>query len=764
MNNNKKRPILAKGEEYIIPHDLGKSFPTKDKRPTFDEARLRLGNNINTIMTNIDNSPKEYLLDDIVVNVKMHIDYSAKSYHPSDFIESIGAEDVGSKKWTKKETDSKGKDKTRIGKEVFVKIKKNSLQDLQRKLQSNYGFSKGTIDNIRSIDDMYLDSHLDLINKFPLEWKNGRVEFVLHPFSLNVNESIDRFLLLLKSNNVNMEKIRYKTYDSGITFFSVLINRTALNNVVKYNPLRTARPIRVSSLPTIRSGGSNLIMPKPPLEKTKSSIKVGIFDGGLDGTLAFLQGFVTEHNPASTPKIDGYIKHGTGVAGAILYGELSNYSANQVLPTPTINVESFRVLPTSDPMDVDLYEVIDIIEDVVPKNPDIKVFNLSLGPDGAIEDDDISRFTYAIDELSKDGQRLFVVAVGNDGNLPDEKLCRVQSPSDAVNCIGVGAYVPSKNGNVDRASYSSYGDGREGCKIKPDFLEFGGDENRPFQLVPHHGNNKQLSAGTSFASPIVAAKAGEIIGRCENVNPLIARALLVHSAKHPEDKADKYMGHGILAESINEILLCDNPQIVTIYSHKIRPTQAIKLQIPFLNDLSYKGTVVIEWTIAVATPTKSKDSEDYTLSCIEDTFYPNIDKFTFVKSVDEKQITKAVDCSDVEAVNRLIADGWISRETPNSFSNFSNKYKTEEERRNNFKWDTIIKRRASMKYSSIKNPYLVLHAMDRGNSNVDFVNFAAVASVNYVKSEEDIYELTTKAFNKLEAINIKATNEVLVRI
>ena len=42
--------------------------------------------------------------------------------------------------------------------------------------------------------------------------------------------------------------------------------------------------------------------------------------------------------------------------------------------------------------------------------------------------------------VSKDGDKLFVVAVGNDGELPDE-LGRIQSPADGVNCLGVGAYT-----------------------------------------------------------------------------------------------------------------------------------------------------------------------------------------------------------------------------------------------------------------------------------------------------------------------------------
>lgn len=764
--DNKKRPILAKGEEYIIPHKLKKNIDKQDKRPTFDEARHRLSGEIKQAINLIDNTPKEFLLDEVIVNLRMDVDYSAKSYHPNVLISHINAEDVGSKKWTK-EVNTKNKNKpikTKIGKEIFLRINRNTLEELEKQLNEGTDFSKGAIENIRSIETLFFDTHSTLIDKFDADWTEGRVELVLHPFETKLQDAMDHLLQLIKQNGGDPSNVRYKTYKSGITFASALLNRETLKNILKYNPIRTAHPIYLKQIPGIRFGGPSIKLPLPPTDVQKSSIKIGVFDGGIDILNPYLSNFVTENNPIPTPKNTEFLEHGTGVVGAALYGDLAKYASGSVLPSPTINVESFRVFPLSDTNDIDLYEVIDIIEDIVPKRPDIQVYNLSIGPYGAIDDDNITRFTYAIDELSKTGDTLFTVAVGNDGDLGNDELCRIQAPADAVNCLGIGSYSKNYDGDLSRAEYSSYGDGREGCKIKPDFLDFGGSHTNPFQLVSVDGQRRGFSCGTSFSTPLVTAKAAEIIGRCNFANPLLARALLVHTAQHPEYKADKFMGHGIANQSVEDILSCNGSSVTTIYQSKLRPTQSIKLPFPFIENIGFNGKVVVEWTIALATEIDAKNTEDYTLSCIEDTFYPNVDKFTFYKYVEGKRKTKTVDISsDEKLISELLDDGWTSSKSPKTYSKFSNNYKTEEERKQNFKWDTVIKRRAVINYNNLKNPYLVLHAMDRYNCNMDFVNYAVAVTIDYVDCKEDVYDLTLKSYNKLEVSKIRAINEILVK-
>lgn len=766
MSNDQQRPILTNGEAYIVPHRLENGMPKEDKRPSFDVARHKLGSEIKNAIELIDKMPKELIMDEIIINLKMDVDYSAKSYHPLALISQIDADDVGSKKWIK-EVPIKNGDKPKkikIGKEIFLRVKRDMLENLEKKLIEGSGFSKSAKDNIRSIESLYFDNHSSFLDKFEDNWVEGRVELVIHSFDAENDSVKARLIHLIEQYDGDISKVKIKTYDSGITFVSAVLSRQTLSNVLSFNPIRTAHPIFMKALPTIRAGESNILLPQPPVHSQKSSIKIGVFDGGVNVENPYFSEFVVENNPVSTSPNAAFLKHGTGVVGASLYGDLSKYGSKGRLPTPVINVESFRVFPLNDSNDIDLYEVIDIIEDIVPKRPDIQVYNLSIGPYGAIDDDNISRFTYAIDELSKTGKKLFVVAVGNDGDLDNDELCRIQAPADAVNCLGIGAYSRKYDGGFERADYSSYGDGREGCKIEPDFLDFGGSHTNPFQLIDSDGITRNFSCGTSFSTPLVTAKAAEIIGRCNLADPLLARALLVHTAKHPENKADRYMGHGIANPTVDDILLCNGNSVTAIYQSRLRPTQAIKLPFPYIEALNYKGKVVVEWTIALSSEVDAKNTEDYTLSCIEDTFYPHEDKYRLFKTVDGKKKTQTVNvCDDEEIVRKMLEEGWGIGNNPNTYSAFSNKYKTEEERKKNFKWDTVIKRRAAIKYQNLKNPYIVLHAMERYNHKSEFVNYAVVVTLNYVECKEDVYNLTLKAYNKLEVASIRSVNEILVK-
>src|SRR6266511_1621653 len=102
-----------------------------------------------------------------------------------------------------------------------------------------------------------------------------------------------------------------------------------------------------------------------------------MFDGGIDVTHPLLAGRAEQDEALSiktTATPDG-IAHGTAVAGAILYGPLNNKDTKVPLSAPPVSVVSFRVLPTSDPNDIDLYESIDVIEKVVPARKDIAIYN-----------------------------------------------------------------------------------------------------------------------------------------------------------------------------------------------------------------------------------------------------------------------------------------------------------------------------------------------------------------------------------------------------
>ncbi|MED0672121.1 S8 family peptidase [Aneurinibacillus aneurinilyticus] len=756
-------PILAKGEEYIEPDKSRSGPPIDDSRlPSYEEARDQLKKNIHLVRESVKEIPDNYRVKDIIVNMKMTLGYTAKSFHPYNLIRLSGAKDVGSKKWTGSSIDKKGKEKISTGKNIFLRMSEEALFHFDNLLDQREGqLIKSFIADVRKIDDFFIGDNKELLQIFSPEWNSGRIELVLHPFGDLEEEVHEKFLSLFEKFGGEVDKIKYRSYAPGPTFISAFCKKETLEQIIKFNPIRTAHPLLFNGLPKVRGSLSGFPLPNPPKGGMKSSIIVGMFDGGVTKGNPLLEGFVNVRDPITTSEHSDDLEHGVAVAGSILYGNLQGYSSGSTLPLPPVTVESYRVLPLSDPKDYDLYEVIDIIEEVVPKRNDIKVFNLSLGPYGPIEDDYISRFTYVIDSFSEKGERLFCVAVGNDGDMPDEDDRRIQAPSDTINGLGVGAYTFDHKNSIQRAPYSCIGEGREGCKIKPDIVAFGGCENHPFHLVGLDGKNKFLAAGTSFASPLVASKAAELIGRCNVADPLVARTLIVHSAVHPNKVHDKYLGYGAIPNSVEEILGCSPNKITVLYKNRILPTKYAKVNIPFVEGLDYKGRVEVSWTITIATKPNPLHTEDYTTNCIEDIFYPNSNVYYFT-SPDKKHNWKRDVILNKEEVEQLELQGWKKSTYPVTAS--GNQYKSEDERRADFKWDTVVKKSKKFNYKSLSSPYIVLHAMDRNaGNNSDFIYYAVAVTVHYLDYKGNAYNETLKNYNKLEMATLRSMNEIMVR-
>lgn len=762
--DNEFRPILGKGESYISPQENRSGPPVSDKRPVYEEARENLIKEIKNVKNQMIDIAPEYKVEEVVVNLRMALGYTAKSYHPNNLMKLSGIKDIGSKKWVEKQK-VKDKIKTKHGKDIFLRLSDQELLCLETLLhQSESNLSKGFIDDVRTVKQMYINDNSQLLDIFSSDWESGRVEIVLHPFG-ELEQSVEhKFFDLVVKSGGNPEDVKLRNYYPGPTFASLSLKRPTLEEIIKFNPIRTAHPMELKGVTGIRSGLSTepLPLPKPPSIKVKSSIKVGVFDGGIDENSLLLKNYVNENDVIDTPPDEEFIQHGTAVAGAVLYGDLKNYNDENPLSSPTINVESFRVLPPTKSTDLDLYEVIDIIEKVVPTRKDIKVFNLSIGPYGPISDDYISRFTYVIDGLAQRGDRLFIVAVGNDGDLPDVGSRRIQAPSDTINGLGVGAYTYNHQNKIIRAPYSCIGEGREGAKVKPDLVDYGGCDSNPFHLVGAFQDSTIPDNGTSYAAPLVAGKAAELIGRCSIVDPLSAKALLVNSALHPNGQFDRYLGYGVLPESIDEIMQCSSNKVTVLYRTKILPKKFAKLEIPFLNDLDYKGKVDITWTIAIACKPNSLNTEDYTTNCIEDFFYPNSNAYKFTAPEGKPSRKKNI-IKQEEEINNLLAQGWKKSKYPVTES--GNKYLNEQERRANFKWDTIVKKGVSITYKNLDSPYLVLHAMDRyvDDNSSDFFNYAVAVTVHYRDYEGDAYKQTVKNYNQLEVAEIRNRNELLVK-
>ena len=452
------------------------------------------------------------------------------------------------------------------------------------------------------------------------------------------------------------------------------------------------------------------------------------------------------------------------MAGAILYGQLNGYNAQAQLPTPEVAVRSFRVFPPTQSWDFDLWEVVDTIEARVPQIADIKVYNLSIGPEGPIMDEEVTRFTYALDRLSYFKDVQFCVAVGNDGQTA---YPRIQSPSDAVNAVGVGAWtfaVDNLFPKKVRAPYSCTGAGREGAKVKPDVAAFGGCENHPFHVVSLEPGQRVLTMGTSFATPLVARQMAMVLGHAPELDPLTAKALVVHSAENPAGHPDYELGHGCIADSVTEILSCSPTRATAVFQGSVSPRRYVRLPV-FLPDtvarFGREQEVVVNYTMATIVRPRGVDVDDYTCSALEDRFFPHSRKHRFVNSKTRQE--RKVDIGDKRLVGELTAGGWVDH---GPVTAPCNEYRPEQDRRAlDATWDTVVRRISPLRTAaSYFQPYLELHFMEREDGQGDPVKYAVVVTAEVPGYPFDVYREVRQQWKSLVPIQIRTLNEIMVPV
>ena len=754
-------PILARGEAYAMPVFKKGSGAPKPRPHEYEEARERLLSNMDIVLERIDTNPGLYL-DEKVICVRMEPKFEAKSYVPSPILSvSDDMKFIGGRKY-KIEKDKEADDQnsgidlaySEYAKLYFLRTTTSGLVGFKNVLRDGTITTDAWRNTIMSLRSLDLLSPKEKILGFDSGWQEGLVEVVLHPFRQEEEKrAVDLFC---REAGLDRGEIEVRTYKDGVTFIAAKLSMEAATNAAHINPLRTVHPMGRICFEPVRN---YLSSPAPQVHSAhgKALLNVGVFDGGC-ADVPLLSGQVTSHDcVSSVPEQDG-IDHGSGVCGTVLYGELSGKGPQDILPAPAIHVESFRVLPPNSPTDINLYESIDAIEHVVKSRPDIPLYNLSFGPRGAILEDDISRFTYALDLMSFDRNNeppLFCVAVGNDGDL-SHPFNRIQSPSDLINGVGVGAYCYSADGKICRAPYSCIGPGREGAKIKPDILEYGGSLERPFIVVGSSGNTLGASAGTSFASPLIVHKLGTMMAYSEDISQHLARAILLHGAEHDDSLVQEEYGFGISPVDPLSCLSCIDSRVTTFYQGVLKPRQVISLPIFAPGIHGIKGNVVIRWTIIAVCDINPNDSDAYTSSCIVDAFIPHSQKYKYYNKKTRK--TATVDLSTEEGQRKAVqleAQGYVQPSVPNT--NSAKKYWNETElRANDLKWDTVISRTQRVRGSSLFEPALTLQSIfrDTEDSNA-LTRYYAVVTVDAPNYPGSLYDATLQQYQNLQPIRLR---------
>ena len=191
------------------------------------------------------------------------------------------------------------------------------------------------------------------------------------------------------------------------------------------------------------------------------------------------------------------------------------------------------------------------VKDIVEKNPDIKVWNLSLGSPEEITDNFISPEAAVLDELQYKHDVTFVVA---GTNKTKKNQTKIGAPADSINSLVVNSVTRDKQ----PASYSRRGPVLS-FYTKPDVCYYGGEKNEEIAVYSY---DKLFRTGTSFAAPWISRKLAYLI-QIIGLPREIAKALLIDAAAdwtHDDSQKD-IMGYGVVPIKISDILESKDDEI-----------------------------------------------------------------------------------------------------------------------------------------------------------------------------------------------------------
>lgn len=301
---------------------------------------------------------------------------------------------------------------------------------------------------------------------------------------------------------------------------------------------------------TDEHSGKFMTIASPTIEPT-----IGVIDTLFDKEVYFSQ-WVEYHDMITEdiPKLSKDYRHGTAVSSIIVDGPKLNPWLDD--GCGNFKVRHFGVAVGSR---FSSFTIIKQIKEIVLNNPDIKVWNISLGSNDEVNESFISAEAAILDEIQFEHDVIFVVAGTNKAS---QDIVRIGSPADSVNSMVVNSVTSSGLST----KYS-----RKGLVLsffsKPDVSYYGGSEEKYIKVCEPLG--EAYVAGTSYAAPWIARKLSYLIDIL-GFNKEVAKAIIIDAARGWDEKPTPeevaLYGHGIVPIHINDILKTKNDEIKFIVS------------------------------------------------------------------------------------------------------------------------------------------------------------------------------------------------------
>lgn len=620
--------LLGQGERLALKVPIKKAGGAKELPYDLKTAKTRISERLARVESHIARLPDDACpRGEAVVVVTLHPRFLSKSDYPSDLFSTVGLRAVGSRSRTIQPeqwgVEKHGDDA--VTEDIFVAGAKSAFHRWATSVKRWTGETKGAT-SLSHIEDLTAFEAKSKLRGIP-DGENVLLEVVLH--NSDSDEVVLAFIKYARARGAEPLIARRRDVQ-GLTFMPVRVAPQNAEDIARFSFVRVVRgmpalrPLRPGPLRGL-SGFSVQLPTDAPADGTS---RAALFDGGLPAAVrTALMPWVTLVEPAGIgSSVPMFEEHGLGVTTAFLFGPLESGKSPA---TPLCAVDHVRVLDdkTGSANEPDYFDVLDRIVGHLDKSLGLYSFvNISLGPALALDDDEVTLWTAALDKRFAHGRCVATVAAGNDGELDQTTgLNRIQPPADGVNVLSVGAADRRKAG-WQRAVYSCVGPGRSPGVVKPDGLAFGGSVHEPFGVLTPQLRGG-LIQGTSFAAPFALRSAASIVAQLgSRLAPLAVRALLIHRAQIDDGHQRKHVGWGRFESDPLQLITCDDDEALVVFQGELPVGEHLRAPIPISNVL-LTGTVELSASLVIAPEVDPEHPGTYTRSGLEVSFRPHSGKF-----------------------------------------------------------------------------------------------------------------------------------------
>ncbi len=289
----------------------------------------------------------------------------------------------------------------------------------------------------------------------------------------------------------------------------------------------------------------NVQIPEPTNEPT-----IGVIDT-LFSDKVYFKNWVKSTNmlDPELPIEEGDDFHGTAVTSLIVDGPTINPDLDD--GCGRFQVRHFGVAKKGQ---FSAFSILRSIRHAVSENPDIKVWNLSLGSAMQIHPNFISPEAAELDRIQCEYDVIFVVAGTNKPEGVRDQM-KIGAPADSLNSLVVNAVNKSEHA----VSYHRVGPVLSFFH-KPDLSYYGGDGREKIRVCTSTG--EYFVTGTSFAAPWITRKLAYLIYNI-GLSREVAKALLIDSAAgwNRKDDFSHSIGYGVVPQRIEDIIQSPNDEI-----------------------------------------------------------------------------------------------------------------------------------------------------------------------------------------------------------